>query len=71
MSTSVCTTFTTPTGVMRGHYEFRFLNREGQCEVQIPPLIFKSLPYTKAEEFVMPTRDRREIKSTQGRETVP
>ena len=46
-----CTTFTTPTGVMRGHYEFRFLNREGQCEVQIPPLIFKSLPYTKAEEL--------------------
>ena len=45
-----CTTFTTPTGVMEGHYQFKFLKKEGQCQVRIPTMKFKSLPFVKVSD---------------------
>ena len=45
-----CTTFSTPTGVMKGHYEFRLLNRPGSFNVTIPPMNFKSLSFVTAEK---------------------
>lgn len=45
-----CTTFSTPTGVMEGHYTFRYLNKEGSFHVKIPPLNFTSLPFVVAEK---------------------
>ena len=45
-----CTTFSTPIGVMEGHYEFRYLNKEGRFNVKIPPLNFKSLGFVVAEK---------------------
>ena len=45
-----CTTFSTPTGVMEGHYVFRYLNKEGTFNVKIPSLNFTSLPFVVAEK---------------------
>ena len=45
-----CTTFSTPTGVMEGHYVFRYLNKGGSFNVNIPQLNFKSLSYVVAEK---------------------
>ena len=45
-----CTTFSTPTGMMEGHYVFRYLNKEGSFNVKIPPLNFKSLSFVVAEK---------------------
>ena len=45
-----CTTFSTPTGVMEGHYVFQYLNKEERINVKIPPLYFKSLPFVVAEK---------------------
>ena len=45
-----CTTFSTPTGMMEGHYVFRYLNKEGSFNVKIPPLNFKSLSFVVGEK---------------------
>lgn len=45
-----CTTFSTPTGTMNGHYEFQYLNKKGSFHVEIPPMNFKSLPFVIAEK---------------------
>ena len=45
-----CTTFSTPTGIMAGHYVFRYLNKEGSFNVTIPPMNFKSLSFVIAEK---------------------
>ena len=45
-----CTTFSTPTGTMKGHYEFQYLNKKGSFLVEIPPMNFKSLPFVIAEK---------------------
>jgi len=45
-----CTTFSTPTGTMKGHYEFQYLNKKGSFHVEIPPMNFKSLPFVIAEK---------------------
>lgn len=45
-----CTTFCTPTGVMEGHYVFRYLNKNGTFNVKIPPLNFNSLSFVVAEK---------------------
>lgn len=45
-----CTTFSTPTGTMKGHYEFQYLNKKGSIHVEIPPMNFKSLAFVIAEK---------------------
>lgn len=45
-----CTTFSTPTGVMEGHYVFKYLTKDGRFNVKIPPLHFKSLPFIVTEQ---------------------
>ena len=45
-----CTTFSTPTGIMNGHYTFRYLNKPGQFNVIIPPMNFKSLPFVESDK---------------------
>lgn len=48
-----CTTFSTPTGVMEGHYVFQCLNKSERINVKIPPLYFKSLPFVAAEQRLL------------------
>ena len=40
-----CTSFTTPTGTMEGHYTFQFLNKAGTTNAKIAPMHFVSPPF--------------------------
>ena len=59
-----CTTFSTPTGRMEGHYAFRYLNKTGTFNVKIPSLNFQSLPFVFAEKRLMNAREGREGDNT-------
>ena len=48
-----CTTFSTPTGLMEGHYVFKYLKKKGTFNVKIPPLNFKSLPFVVEEKRIL------------------
>ena len=45
-----CTSFTTPTGTMEGHYTFKFLKKEGTTNAKIAPMHFKAPPFEMASE---------------------
>ena len=45
-----CTSFTTPTGTMEGHYTFKFLHKEEKTDAIISPMHFKAPPFELAAE---------------------
>lgn len=45
-----CTSFTTPTGTMEGHYTFKYLYKEGTTNARIAPMHFKALPFELSSE---------------------
>ena len=45
-----CTSFTTPTGTMEGHYTFQFLYKAGTTNAKIAPMHFIAPPFELGSE---------------------